>query len=103
MFILPDDETTSGLLAIWIPSATLVVLAVALTTAVAIFYFRRIRPRMMRRQMQLNGTPHPENMLAQDPLLVDPVTLASPFSYRQAIDDGNVYYVSRGYKTLGMV
>ena len=52
----------------------------------------------MRRQVQFNGSPQHQDMLAQDPLLVDPVTLSSPWTYRQAIDDGNVYYVSRFYE-----
>ena len=105
MFIL-IDETDNGVLAIWISSTALVIiLAVALIALSVMIYVRVLRPRMMmRRQMQFSGRPHPEEMLGQDPLLVDPVTLASPWSYREAIDDGNVYYVSRVlcYETLDL-
>ncbi|XP_072016210.1 uncharacterized protein [Amphiura filiformis] len=89
-----DDSRT---LAITIAMTTIGIVLIAVLIATGfVIYIRILRPRMLaKRQMQFNGTPHPTDILGEDPLLVDPVTLASPWSFRQSLMGGEAFVGQR--------
>ena len=88
-----DDDTSVRFIAIIMAVFGLFLIALLIGTGFCI-YVRILRPRMaMRRRMKFNGSSHPDEMLGHDPLLVDPVTLASPWTYRQPLPDGEAFIV----------